>query len=347
MPHHEVNVPAERALVTGGTGFAGSHLVQSLLRDGIPVTVLTRSASRSREILGSEVAVVEGDITDESAVRQAVAGNTVVYHLAAAFREPGIPDRRYHEVHVDGTRHLLEAALESQVQRIVHCSTVGVLSHIERPPADETLPYNPGDIYQETKAEGERLALRYARERGAPVTVVRPTSIYGPGDTRLLKLFRTIAKGRFVMIGTGKVYIHLGYVEDIVRGMRLAATSPNALGEVIIIGGEEYQPLNELVGMIAQQLGVARPRWRMPAKPVQLLGSVCEGICIPLGISPPIYRRRVDFFTKSRAFSIEKAKTLLGYRPAVSLQDGIRETIQWYREQGMIPDARTAVATAS
>lgn len=327
-------------LVTGGTGFTGSRLVGSLMLDYGRVRVLTRSVSRARNVLPPGVEIVEGDIADRAVVDRATEGCEVVYNLAAAFREPGIPDRRYAEVHVDGTRHLLEASLKHGVRRIVHCSTVGVLSHIEHPPADETWAYAPGDVYQATKAEGERLALAYARERGAPVTVARPTPIYGPGDARLLKLFKLISKRRFVMLGNGEAYFHMVHVDDLVRGLRLMAEHPAAVGEIFIIGGREYRTLNEVVALIASEVGVPVPRWHLPAAPFQLLGTICERICVPLGISPPIYRRRVDFFTKSRAFSIRKAIEILGYVPEVELEAGIKETIAWYRRQGQLPAGR-------
>ncbi|MGI9257778.1 MAG: NAD-dependent epimerase/dehydratase family protein, partial [Gammaproteobacteria bacterium] len=216
----------------------------------------------------------------------------------------------------------------------VHCSTVGVLSHIENPPADETWPHSPGDIYQETKSDAEKLALEFQKTHDFPLTVARPTPIYGPGDMRLFKLFDLISRRRFLFLGSGNVFYHMVYVDDLVRGIRLLSENSRAIGEVFILGGGEVSTLNELTGLIADELGVPRPRLHVPAWPVQILGSVVERICIPLGIEPPIYRRRVDFFTKSRSFSIEKARTLLGYEPEVSIEDGVKRSIQWYREHG-------------
>ena len=295
--------------------------------------VIARSAERARS-LPREVEIVPGDITDERAIARAVPGCEVIYHLAAAFREPGIPDARYREIHVDATRLLLEAARREDVSRVVHCSTVGVHSHISNPPADETWPHQPGDIYQSTKSEGERAALAYAAEHRLPLAVVRPVAIYGPGDMRMLKLFRMIARRRFVMLGRGEVFFHMVHVDDLVRGLRLAAERPEALGEVFIIGGEEYVTLNELSARIAGICGVPRPRLHLPVWPFYIAGAVCEGICVPFGINPPIYRRRVAFFTKSRAFRIDKARRLLGYAPQVDLQSGLAQTAAWYRQHG-------------
>lgn len=326
----------ERVLVTGGTGFTGSHLVRTLVDGGDHVRVLARDAKRARTRLPPEVEVVEGNVTDRRAVADAARGRELVFHLAAAFREPGIPDSRYREVHVDGTRHLLEAARAEGVRRFVHVSTVGVHSHIAHPPADESWPHSPDDIYQRTKSEGELLALAFQREHGTPVTVIRPAGIYGPGDLRLLKLFRPIARRRFVMLGDGRTLFHMVHVRDLVAGMRLAAREPRAIGDAFIIAGEEYCSLQELASRIARVWNVPAPRWRVPVWPVFAAGAACELLCAPLGIDPPIYRRRVAFFTKNRAFRIDKAKRLLGYQPAVALDDGLRETADWYRAQGHV-----------
>jgi nucleoside-diphosphate-sugar epimerase len=326
----------ERVLVTGATGFTGSHLVRHLDRDGQPVRVLARNAAKAKAMLPERVEIVEGDITDRAAIARAVEGIGVVYHLAAAFREAGLPDSRYHEVHVGGTQLLLEASHAQGIRRFVHVSTIGVHSHIANPPADETWPHTPGDIYQSTKSEGEQTALAFHEQHGLPLAVIRPAGIYGPGDTRLLKLFRPVARERFIMLGDGKVCFHMVHVRDLVQGIRLAAERDEAIGEVFIIAGDEYCTLNDLVTRIARIAEVRPPRWHLPVAPFFLAGAVCEAICVPLRIEPIIHRRRVAFFTKSRAFRIDKAKRVLGYRPAVSPDAGLRETMDWYREQGLI-----------
>jgi dihydroflavonol-4-reductase len=325
----------ELTLVTGATGFTGSHLVKALVADGDRVRVIARSASRAREVLPRSVEIVEGDIAHPGVVERAAPGAATVYHLAAVYREARHRDARYREVNVDASRRLLDAAVAAGVRRYVHCSTVGVHGHIAAPPGDENTAYGPGDVYQETKLEAERLALSY-RDR-LSLAVARPTAIYGPGDTRLLKLFRMVVRRRFILIDGGENFYHMVHVSDLVRGLRLLGTHPAAAGEIFILGGERYLKLSELAGMIADAAGVPAPWLRLPARPFQLAGSLVERVCVPLGIEPPIHRRRVDFYTKSRAFSIEKAQRLLGYRPRVKLEDGIRETLEWYLANGYIP----------
>jgi nucleoside-diphosphate-sugar epimerase len=323
-------------LVTGATGFAGSHLTRRLLSERFKVNILARPDSNYSvlELLGARV--IHGDITDMESVEKAVSGVDTVYHIAALFRKAKFPDSAYWATNYDGTMNVMRACQKAGVKRIVHCSTVGVLGNIDNPPADETTPYNPGDIYQETKCAAERDVLQLYETEGLPVTVVRPAGIYGPGDTRWLKLFRSIARGKFAMIGSGKTLIHLVYISDLIDIFRLAADSPDAPGRVYIGAGERYISLNEFAETIADTEGVALSRMHIPVGPVHFLSGVCEDLCRAVGMEPPIYRRRVHFFMKDRAFSISKAKTELGYDPKVDVEEGVQRTVAWYLEEGLI-----------
>jgi nucleoside-diphosphate-sugar epimerase len=329
-----------KALVTGANGFTGSHLTSYLLRKGYGVRVLVRQGADLAALDGLPVEHAYADLADGSPLDAAVRGVDTVFHVAAAYRREGMPRRAFREVNVGGTRRLLEAAKRVGVRRFVHCSTVGVQGWIRHPPATETTPYAPGDHYQVSKRDGEQLALDFFRASGLPGTVVRPTAIYGPGDTRLLKLFTFIDRGTFRMIGDGRTLYHLVYVEDLVAGMVLAAQKAEAVGEVITIGGDEYLPISDLVARIAVVLNKPVPRRRMPVWPVWLAGLLCEAACRPLGLEPPLYRRRVEFFIKDRAFDISKARRLLGYEPKVSLDEGLRRTAAWYRQQGLLNGSR-------
>jgi nucleoside-diphosphate-sugar epimerase len=279
---------------------------------------------------------VEGDLADAAALRTLVEGADAVVHVAAVYRTAGHPDSYYRDVNVGGTERLLEAAAAAGVRCFVHTSTVGVHGHVEQPPADEEAPFAPGDIYQATKAEAETLALDFHRKRGLPVVVVRPGAIYGPGETRLLKLFRAIARGRYAIVGSGRPFYHPVYIDDLVAGYLLALERPEAAGEAIIVAGPRYVSQAELAALIAGATGGRILPFRVPAWPLQLAGALCEAVCVPLGIDPPLHRRRVDFWTKSRAFSIEKARRLLGYEPSVDLEEGIARTAAAYREAGWL-----------
>jgi nucleoside-diphosphate-sugar epimerase len=214
----------------------------------------------------------------------------------------------------------------------VQCSTVGVHGDVQHPPANEDAPLRPGDIYQWTKLEGESIARQTAARAGIELVIARPSGIYGPGDRRLLKLFRGVARGRFLMLGKGDIFYHLTYIDDLVEGFRLCGEAPAAAGRTYILAGGEVTTLKELVRRIAAAAGVKPPARSFPVWPVWLAGAACEAVCAPLRIEPPLYRRRVDFFTKSRAFDISRARGELGYAPGVGLDEGIQKTLAWYRE---------------
>ncbi len=324
-----------RVLVTGATGFTGTALCRRLVGEGASVAAFVRPTSELAALraLGVECRVV--DIADTKDVTRAFEHWQTVYHLAAAYRTEHSDRDEFRRVNVEATRVLLEAARSAGVGRFVHCSTVGVHGEIEDPPADESYRLRPGDHYQESKLEGEQLAQRYFAE-GLPGTVVRPVGIYGPGDRRFLKLFRSIQRGWFVMIGDGRVLYHLTYIDDLIDGFLLAASRPEALGRTFILCGPRYTSLDQLADAIAEAVGRRRRRWRVPYTPVALAAVATERICRPLGIEPPLYPRRVEFFALDRAFSSGAARERLGYRPKVDLEEGLTRTARWYAEQGWL-----------
>jgi nucleoside-diphosphate-sugar epimerase len=207
---------------------------------------------------------------------------------------------------------------------------------VDHPPANEDAPLKPGDIYQVTKLEGEQLARETGRRLGVEVTVARPSGIYGPGDRRLLRLFRGIARRRWVTLGRGEIYYHLTYIDDLVDGFLRCGEQPKAADRTYILAGGEVTTLNALVSLVADAAEVPVPRIHLPVWPFWVAGALCEAVCVPFGVEPPLYRRRVDFFTKSRAFDIGRAKAEIGYDPQVTLRDGIRRTLEWYRAHGWL-----------
>ena len=327
---------AGQVLITGGTGFTGGHLCERLAMEGFAVRALVRDANRCAALRRYGIEVAVGDLRHPRSLESAMEGIDVVYHIAALFRPENVSRKEMWETNAQGTRNMLDAAIKAGVQRFVHCSTVGVHGDVKNPPANEETPYAPGDYYQESKTEGERVALKYMAEARLPIAVFRPGGIYGPGDLRFLKLIKAIKTRRFVMLGSGEVIYQMICVDDLIDGILLCGTKEEAIDNIYILTGEAPVTLNQLVQVIAEVLDVRPPRLRLPVTPVYLAGFMCELFCKPFGINPPLYRRRVDFFRKTRCFDISKAKRELGFQPKMDLKTGMRLTVDWYRENGYL-----------
>jgi dihydroflavonol-4-reductase len=322
-------------LVTGATGFTGGHLALRLRRLGHPVRALVRPGSRTQHLDAAGIQLIEGDLRKKLDVKRAADGVARIYHIAAAFRTAGHPDSYYYDINVGGTQHVLEVARQNGIERIIHCSTIGVHGGVQEIPSAEDSPFAPSDIYQETKLAGE-LAARAALDAGLPGVIFRPAGIYGPGDLRFLKLFKTVQNRTFRMFGTGETLWHPIYIDDLVDGILLCGERPEALGQTYILASDRYVTLNELVAGVARVLGVSPPRFRLPVWPLLTGAAACEAVCRPFGIDPPLHRRRAAFFVKNRAFSIENARRELGYQPKVPLEEGLRQTARWYIKHGQL-----------
>lgn len=327
---------ADKALVTGASGFTGGHLCRKLVERGVRVRILARQSSKLNGLNEIDVEPFYCDLATDEIPRQSLKGVDIVYHVAAVYRKEGLPEKHFYDVHEGSTRRLLEAARQEGIERFVHVSTVGVQGNVKHFPAKETAPYNPGDVYQRSKMAGELTALGYSQKHGYPVTVIRPGAIYGPGDLRFLKLFRAIDKGLFWMIGNGENFYHLVYIDDLVNGVITAGEREEAVGEIFTIAGQAPIKVKELVRLIAEILDRPLRERSIPVGPVILAANVCQKVCRPLGIEPPLYPRRLDFFTKNRSFDISKAKQMLGYEPLIDLRTGLACTAEWYRQKGYL-----------
>lgn len=325
-----------KVFVTGGTGFTGAALVKRLLADGHSVAVLDKNAGIALEelkALGADITL--GSVTDRKLVAKCAEGAEVVQHLAAAFREIGVPDAVYKDVNAHGTKVVAEEAIKAGARKLVYCSTQGVHGHIDVSPGDETSPIAPADYYQQTKYEGEVALEKYKGQ--IEYTILRPTAIYGPGDPeRFHMIYKRANKGRFLMFGDGLTTYHPVYIDNLVDAFVKAMPEGAGAGEAYIIGDEHYYTLNELVARVGKALGKDVSIPHLPITPLIVAGHVCEKVCKPFGINPPIFPRRVDWFRQIRAFKIDKAKRDIGYEPKVGIDEGLRLTGEWYKANGYL-----------
>ena len=324
-----------RVLVTGGTGFAGGHLCKRLARSGYSVRALVRDPNCSLELQQWGVELALGDLRDRRSLDNAMKGVDLVYNIAAIYRKPNPTRKELWDTNVQGTKNMLEAAINAGVERFVYCSTVGVHGHIKNPPANEETPYAPGDHYQESKVEAEKIVFQYMYEGNISCVICRPCGLYGPKDLRFLKLFKAVKSGMFFMIGSGEVLYHMIYIDDLIDGFLLCGTKEEAIGKVYILGHDTYVTLNQLVETISEEMGVRPHGSHIPFTPVYLASIVCEWTFKLFDIEPPLYRRRVNFFRNNRAFDISKAKKL-GFQPKTDLEKGLRLTFEWYKKNCLI-----------
>jgi dihydroflavonol-4-reductase len=322
--------------ITGATGFLGSHLSERLLAEGCRLRVLARDPAKAGFLEDRVDAVITGDIADPAPLAELARGCDTFVHLVSNFRVVKGSPESYKRVNVEGTRVALKAAAEAGVRRFVHCSTIGVHGDVAVSPADENAPFNPGDLYQETKLQAEQACRQAMADTDMEIVIIRPASQYGPGDLRMLKMFRMLQAGRFVMIGPCQAHFHAVYIDDLLDGFWRAMTQPGIGGETFLVGGPRYVTLEEYIQTAAEAVGAPPPRVRLPYWPMHFAAWACETLCRPLGIEPPLHVRRVRFFRNNRAFDIGKARRILGYEPRVDLGQGMAATVAWYREQGLL-----------
>ncbi|HFD80522.1 MAG TPA: NAD(P)-dependent oxidoreductase [Gammaproteobacteria bacterium] len=325
--------------ITGGTGFIGSRLAIESRARGHTVHLLgqtnTPAEEENRRLLERHgITTTLGSVLEKDKLVELARGCDVVFHLAAAQHEANVPDEHFYKVNVEGTRNMLEASLEGGVKRFVHGSTIGVYGSAMEGEIDEETALRPNNIYGVTKREGEQLALSF--DEKLPVSVVRISETYGPGDRRLLKLFKAIQKNVFFVIGKGENKHQLIYVDDLIEGMYLAATTPAAVGQVFVLAGPEVLSTRQMVDTVAECLGTRIPGLHAPMLPFLTAAVVMEKTLGPLGIQPPLHRRRLDFFRKSFFFSRDKAENVLGFTPKTDFRSGVKKTADWYREHDLL-----------
>jgi nucleoside-diphosphate-sugar epimerase len=326
-----------RIVVTGATGFIGCQLAQILAAAGHDVVATGRAATpvetaRLERLKTAGVRIEAGSLLEPGFADALTKTCEVVIHLAAAQHEGNVPDSYFRDINVTGTRLLLDAAIGAGARRFVYGSTIGVYGSASDHELTELTPPRPENIYAVTKLEAEQLVSAYSAR--IETCIGRISETYGPGDFRLLKLFRAIDRGAFVMLGSGQNLRQVIYVDDLAAGLTLAAEHPDAVGQTFVFAGTEVLTTNAMVAQIAAALQRRPPRLRIPVWPFRAAAAVLENTLRPLGIQPPLTQRRLDFFTKSFLFSTEKYRKVLGFAPRVTFAEGAAATADWYRKQG-------------
>ena len=328
-----------RLFITGGSGFIGCRLAQTAVQQGHSVTVSTAinnstEQTRCDELRRLGIAITVADLREVDTLVRALEGQEVVIHLAAAQHEAGRPEQYFFDVNAAGTKALLSAAYSANVRRFVYGSTIGVYGDTAGVEVDESSPLHPDNPYGRSKVAAETVVRETPLDLES--CIIRISETYGPGDRRLLKLFRGIVQGRFVVLGKGDNEHQLIFVDDLCRGLLAGASDPRATGETILLAGHERITTNQMVAAVGTAVGSSRAIFHAPVWPFSVAARAFEALCAPIGLQPPLHRRRLDFFLKSFRLSTSKAAAVLNFRAATTFSAGAKRTAEWYREHGYL-----------
>jgi len=334
-----------KVLVTGAGGFIGGYLLKKLLAAGHKVRGLAldeADAARIRRAGGVEVAF--GDIRDVEPLRAAAQGADAVIHAAARVSDWGTWPQ-FEAVTVRGTQNMLQAAAEAGVGRFLLFSSTAVYPRMARgaPPMDETSPYagpdNPWGFYGRSKILAEAEALRYQREGRLGVTIIRPVSIYGPGDhTFFPRIIRYLRGPTAAWVGSHDPFVPFLYVTDAAEGALAAGTSEKAVGQIYTLGPDPEFRLREFLGAICHELDIRLPRFTVPHALASALANLSEGWArlIRAREAPSLSRTSVFLMSQDQRFDVSKARRDLGWQSQVSMEEGVRLTAEWMRQEGLL-----------
>lgn len=327
-----------RVFVTGATGFIGSHLVEELQRRGYgEIRALVRSELRWLE--GMDVVPVRGQIGDTSEIRSALKDVDYVYHVGGVTRATDW--KTFEEANVRSTLTLLDLAKQESpaLKRFVVTSSLAAVGKCDVAVATEGVPMRPLSEYGRSKAEMERkLQRRMSSEDFPPTTVIRPPAVYGPREADIFTFFQTLSRGFAPVVGSGtEPALTLVHVRDLVRGMVDAAESDATVGRTYFLGSERAYSWKEIIDAARSALGRRTLTIPVPEQFVGAIGAASEFVGRITGTYPPLNREKArEIRHACKICSSRRATRDFDYRPVVSLEDGIRETIDWYRAEGWL-----------
>jgi len=330
-----------KILVTGASGFLGGHLVEEMSSRNYNVIGMVRETSDTSFLRSLGVELRVGDLTVPESLSRVAEKIDIVIHLAAYYTFFGKKEM-YKKVTVEGTRHLLEASLKNGVKRFIYCSSTEAIGPVEKPPAKEDSPPNPSYEYGRSKLEAEKIVREYG-EKGMEYTILRPSGIYGPRNVNDVSYWfmTAFAKNAFptrIMVGDGRNLIQFAHVKDVVQGFLLVLEKPEiSRNQTYFISEDKAYTYLEVYKILSELCNRAPPRIHVP--PI-----LAKSLVAPVELFNRL-RGKIDFtwktstvndLTSNRAYSVSKAMKELGFKPKYDLKTGLKETIEWYRENGYI-----------
>ena len=322
--------------MTGGTGFVGSHLVESLLKKGYDVSCLVRSDEKWLRDLN--VTIVRGDLTNKELLRRSVAECDYIYHVAAVTRAKEWS--AFQDANVAGTLALARAAAEadSKLKNLLITSSLAVVGEGTEGIATEETPLQPVSLYGRSKKEMEESIEDFCKKAGLPYVVVRPPSVYGPRERDIFTFFQAARRGIGPFIGQGQApEISLVHVDDLVGGMIAAAESDVTSGKVYFLGDRQPQSWHEIIAATEAGLGRRVRPLALPEGIVRPIGAISEWVGKLSGKYPALNQEKAnEILVACKMCSSARASSDFGYAPATDITEGIRSTIKWYRDEGWL-----------
>jgi len=325
-----------KALVTGGTGFIGSHLVEALLQRGIQVRCLLRKASDWKWLKGLPIEMTFGDCRDQASLSEAVKGIDQVFHLAGITK--AVEERTYFEINAFGTENLVRACLENNpdLEKFIYLSSQAAAGPCwdggKKKESDLCEPVSP---YGRSKRKGEEFALERAHE--LPLLILRPCAVYGPRDRDVYPFFKILSNRINPIFSSPEQHISLCYVEDIIQAILLASNSKKSNGEIFFLSdGQDYR-MDEIGDIFARAMEIHPFRVRVPGWFIFGVASFSELFSKLSGKPSLMNRGKVEeMVQKNWLCDITQAKNLLGFEPRVPLLEGIKLTYEWYRKENWL-----------
>lgn len=325
------------AAVTGGTGFVGGHLTRRLLEDGWAVRVLARDRDKARPLteLGAEIFI--GDLEKPDGLENFFAGADVAFHCAAAIHAAGRDETEYLRINGEGTRTLAAKAATANLKKFVALSSVAAIGIRPGGLIDETFPCKPDLVYGRSKLQAEEAMLEIHRNTGFPVVILRPPTVYGPGERyNFLSLCKAIKNGPFLVIGNGRNRIDFLSVHHLVESMILAAEK-GISGEVYLVADARPRPFIETVNILSKLLkGHPYRSAHLPKLAATMAALPMEVLSRTLDAKVPLNLGRIRTMTSDFCFDLRKIRRDTGYNPPDDTEEMMAETVAWYQDAGLI-----------
>jgi nucleoside-diphosphate-sugar epimerase len=319
----------KKILVTGAGGFIGFHLCNFLAKQGHQVTGIDIHFPEKNVEVPFSFEAVKGDFRDQKLMQETIKGKEIVFHLASAHLKISLGESEYWDINVHSLYPFLELAKNNSVQKFIHVSSVGIYGNLKSWPANEETICTPQSTYGETKLAGEQVVKKFYEETKLPIVILRPAWVFGPGCPRTAKIYRTLKKNRFIMIGKGDNLRHPVYIEDMMQAFKLSMENDEAVGKTFIIGGEKAITTNELVDGFSKVFNFHGPLLKIPYNTGKFIALMSEKAFAVIKKEPPISRRTLEFYDTNNAFDISKAKKYLKFNPEYSFEAGLSDSRKW------------------